>query len=123
MIAKKNQRRISPAQLTPMEVFKRRVDRWAASLHAQPREVFVMRMTRKWASCSQRGRVCFARDLLERRQQEQDYVIVHELLHLRHPNHSRIFHALLSARLPKWRRLQQGLGRGRTTGCPHDGNN
>ncbi|MGH7958708.1 MAG: M48 metallopeptidase family protein [Opitutaceae bacterium] len=57
----------------------------------------------KWASCSTRGRVCFARDLLDRSPHEQDYVIVHELLHLRHPNHERVFRALLTAHLPRWR--------------------
>ena len=53
------------AKLTPMAAFKLRVGFWAAKLRAQPREVVLMRMSRKWASCSRRGRVCFARDLLD----------------------------------------------------------
>ena len=84
---------------TPMERFKRRVDRWASRLRSQPREIHVIRMRRKWASCSARGRVCFARDLLERTREEQDYVIVHELLHLRHPNHGPVFQSLIRASL------------------------
>ena len=84
---------------TPMESFRKRVDFWAAKLRAQPREVRVVPMRRKWASCSARGRVCFARDLLERTRIEQDYVIVHELLHLRHPNHGPVFQALMKTSL------------------------
>ena len=106
-------RRISvlAAKFTPMESFRRRVDHWSAKLRAQPREVFVMRMTRKWASCSPRGRVCFARDLLNQPRRQQDYVIVHELLHLRHPNHGRVFYALLKAHLPAWRKTSRLLPR------------
>jgi predicted metal-dependent hydrolase len=95
--------------LSPLELFRARVARWARRLRAQPRELRVLRMTRKWASCSARGRVCFSRALLDRSPPEQDYVIVHELLHLRHPNHGRVFRALLAAHVPGWRRADATL--------------
>jgi hypothetical protein len=100
---------MSPQVLTPMEDFRRKVARWSRRLRAQPRAVMVMPMTRKWASCSSRGRVCFARDLLGLPSSLQDYVIAHELLHLRHPNHGRVFHALLAAHIPKWRQRHSSL--------------
>jgi predicted metal-dependent hydrolase len=37
----------------------------------------------------------------------QDYVIVHELLHLRVRSHGKRFRALLSAYIPEWRDLDQ----------------
>jgi predicted metal-dependent hydrolase len=92
-----------------MEQFRHRVSQWSRRLRAQPRQIVVMRMTRKWASCSSRGRVCFARDLLELPPRQQDYVIAHELLHLKHPNHGRVFHALLSAYIPRWRGVHEQL--------------
>lgn len=101
--------------LTPMEAFKRRVTHWSGRLRAQPRQVVVMRMTRKWASCSSRGRVCFARELLYLPVPDQDFVIVHELLHLRHPNHGRVFRSLLSAYVPGWRKQNDGLRTTRRT--------
>lgn len=85
--------------LTPMECFKKRVATWARRLRAQPRQVYVMPMRHKWASCSALGRVCFSRELLERSTAEQDYVIVHELIHLRHPNHGLVFKAMMRAHL------------------------
>ena len=36
----------------------------------------------------------------------QDFVIAHELLHLRVPNHGRIFKALLTTHIPNWRQLK-----------------
>lgn len=90
-----------PAGVLPAESFRHRIQYWSGRLHAQPREVALMRMTRKWASCSSRGRVCFSRELLGLPPQAQDYVIVHELLHLRHANHGPVFRALIRASLSR----------------------
>ena len=62
-------------------------------------------MVKKWGSCSNRGTITLATDLATRRQQFQDFVIVHELLHVRVPNHSRLFKALMSVYVPTWRTL------------------
>jgi hypothetical protein len=48
-------------------------------------------MTRKWGSCSMRGTVTLAADLIEQDRHFQDFVVAHELLHLRVPNHGRLF--------------------------------
>jgi predicted metal-dependent hydrolase len=52
--------------------------------------------------------VTFAIDLVDEELRFQDYVIVHELLHLRVPNHGRLFKVLMSAHVPGWRRLEKG---------------
>jgi predicted metal-dependent hydrolase len=56
-------------------------------------------MKRKWASCSSRGRLTFDADLLRQPAERRAEVIVHELLHLRVPNHGPLFRALLRAYL------------------------
>jgi len=61
-------------------------------------------MTRKWGSCSTRGTVTLAADLAKRDADFQDFVIVHELLHLRIPNHARLFKAVMTVHVPHWRR-------------------
>lgn len=62
-------------------------------------------MTLKWGSCSTRGIVTFAEDLADQEARFQDFVIVHELLHLRVPNHGKIFKALMTTHVPDWRKL------------------
>jgi len=68
-----------------------------------PRFVRIQRMTRKWGSCSTTGIVTLAADLARQQHGFQDFVIVHELLHLRIGNHGRVFKALMSAHVPDWR--------------------
>ena len=89
--------------------FKREVFRWARKLRASPREVRVLSMRRKWASCSSSGTVSFSEDSLSLPPRLRRYVIAHELLHLRAPNHGKLFKALLSAHFPDWRKAHAAL--------------
>ena len=81
-----------------------RVADWARRLNVRPRRVRVRRMTRKWGSCSTSGVVTLADDLADQRPGFQDFVIAHELLHLRVPNHGKLFKALLTAHVPGWKK-------------------
>jgi len=82
--------------------FKADVARWAADMKLKPAQIRVQRMTKKWASCSGRGWVSFSNDILREPKTFQDYVIVHELLHLQVPNHGKLFKSLMNAYLPGW---------------------
>ena len=91
--------------------FRERVGIWATRVRVRPSQIRVQKMSRKWASCSTGGWCTFAADLLEETHAFQDYVIVHELLHLKVRNHGRLFKSLLTAHLPTWRRFcSDGLG-------------
>jgi predicted metal-dependent hydrolase len=89
--------------LTPSARLKRRVDVWVVKLRVMPRIIRVQRMTRKWGSCSMTSTITLAIDLDDESAGFQDFVIVHELLHLKVPNHGRLFKALMTAHVPKWR--------------------
>ena len=76
-----------------------RVEGWAGRLRVQPSQIRIQTMTRKWGSCSSAGCVTFSVDLMSRSTAFQDFVIVHELLHLRIHNHGKLFHSTLRAYL------------------------
>ena len=82
------------------------VNYWAKKLKVNPRVVRVQRMTRKWGSCSSKGTVCFAIDLTQKPKHFQDYVVAHELLHLRIHNHGKLFKATMGVYFPRWRRIE-----------------
>jgi predicted metal-dependent hydrolase len=82
---------------------RERVEHWSGRLRVSPRYVRIQPMTRKWGSCSTGAIVTLAAALANRPEAFQDFVIVHELLHLKVPNHGRVFKALMSAHVPHWR--------------------
>ena len=93
--------------LYPIDALRRRTTEWSLKLRVNPRVVRVQPMRRKWGSCSLKGTITLASDLADKESGFQDYVIVHELLHLRVRNHSRLFRALMTAYVPGWRKLSE----------------
>ncbi len=85
------------------EHFRSCVAQWAQRIQVEPERISLRTMTTKWASCSTRGTVSFSNQLLEESPEFGEYVIVHELLHLKIPNHSKLFKSLLTAHLPDWK--------------------
>ena len=62
------------------------------------------RMKSRWGSCRpQKGALSFNTRLVELPPDCADYVVVHELAHLRQPNHSASFYAEVARVLPDWR--------------------
>ena len=94
--------------LYPVQDLRRRVLAWAVKLGVNPRVIRIQDMRRKWGSCSTAGTVTLASDLLNENERFQDYVIAHELLHLRVPTHGRLFKALMSVHVPGWRAFDTG---------------
>jgi predicted metal-dependent hydrolase len=88
--------------------FHAKIQWWAARIGVQPKRVQLQRMTKKWASCSPGGRICFSTDLLVEDAPFRELVIVHELLHLQVPNHGKLFKSLLTAYVPNWESRVKG---------------
>ena len=87
--------------MIPIKDFKREVWNWAEELDLKPKEVHVRKMSKKWASCSTRRRLSFSYALLNESFEVRSKAIVHELLHLKYPNHGKMFESLLIAYLSK----------------------
>ncbi|HEX2094908.1 MAG TPA: M48 family metallopeptidase [Longimicrobiaceae bacterium] len=86
-------------EIVPAEVLRSEVRSWAKRIGVDPKAIQIRPMKRKWASCSSSGRLSFSADLLRQPASFRAEVIVHELLHLKIPNHGRVFRALLKAYL------------------------
>ena len=81
--------------------FKEEVLSLANDVGVDPEEIHIQSMKRKWASCSSRGRLTFDKKLLDEPEEVRVKVILHELLHLRYPNHGKMFKLLLDYYLKK----------------------
>lgn len=74
-----------------------------------PKAVRIKNGKSRWGSCSARGNLNFHYKLALLPPRLADYVIVHELCHLRELNHSPRFWALVAAHIPDHRALRRAL--------------
>ena len=92
-----------PTKDKKREALRALVAKWSEKIRVEPRVVRVQRMTRKWGSCSTNGVVTLSDELSSRPVNFQEYVIAHELLHLRVKNHGKLFRASMGAYFPGWK--------------------
>ena len=79
------------------------IDDEAPLLGVEPKRIQIRDQRSRWGSCSTRGTLSFNWRLVLAPFEVLDYVVVHELCHLREPNHSRRFWRLVESRRPGWR--------------------
>ena len=66
-------------------------------------------MTRQWGSCSAQGSLTLNPALVKAPRDCVDYVIIHELCHIKEHNHSPAFYALLDRLMPGWQSVKARL--------------
>lgn len=76
-----------------------------------PPEMEVRSMEKRWGSCTPSRRVLLNPELVHAPPYGIDYVIIHELCHLKHPYHSDEFYTLLERVLPDWQKRKERLER------------
>jgi predicted metal-dependent hydrolase len=84
--------------------------KWEAHLGVNARNVLIQRMKTKWGSCNPAsGNIRLNTELAKKPVECLEYVLLHELAHLREPRHSPRFHDLLDQAMPQWRSVRQLL--------------
>ena len=73
------------------------------------REVVVRDQRTRWGSCSSSGTISLNWRLVQALPSAADYIILHELMHVREMNHSERFWALVAAVCPKWQDAERWL--------------
>ena len=68
-----------------------------------PTKVRITGARTRFGSCSSQGHICFSWRLMQYPPEAIDYVVVHELAHLRYMNHGAEFYALIARYLPDWK--------------------
>ena len=75
----------------------------------KPEGLIIRTMKRRWGSCSNKGIVTLSTELIKLSDQYIEYVITHELCHLKHHNHGPNFYKLLTEIYPEWRMVRKEL--------------
>jgi predicted metal-dependent hydrolase len=75
----------------------------------KPESLSIRRMKSRWGSCSGKGKITLNSELIRLPDIFIEYVIAHELCHLKHHNHGSGFYELLSELFPNWREIRKKL--------------
>lgn len=88
------------------------LDKWQPQVKRQVNKVFIQRMKTKWGSCNTvRGNIRLNSELARKPPECLEYILVHELVHLREPAHGNAFVQWMDRLLPAWRERRDQLNR------------
>lgn len=96
-------RRLTLARMTPL------VEEIALRCGVLVKSIRVTSAQRRWGSCSSRGSLNFSYRLVQAPPLVQRYLAVHEVAHLRHPNHSRDFWDFVETIMPEYEEAEGWL--------------
>ena len=82
---------------------------YAAILGVRPTGFKVTSAKKRFGSCSGKNSLCFSWRLMQYPEEAIDYVVVHELCHILHHDHSRAFYAAVSSVMPDYKARQKRL--------------
>lgn len=85
------------------ELLSDRVAHYAAIMGVTPTSVKITSARTRFGSCSGKNGICFSLYLLQYPEEAIDYVVVHELAHIRHHDHSPAFYAEVAKVLPDYK--------------------
>ena len=75
----------------------------------KPAGLIIRTMKRRWGSCSNKGLITLSTELIKLSDLYIEYVIAHELCHLKHHNHGAQYYKLLSEVFPEWKNVRKEL--------------
>jgi hypothetical protein len=96
------------------KIVKRQVEKLLPDVErygAERPEVRIQWMKKRWGSCTPNGVMTINTELVKAPIHCLDYVLMHELCHLVHPNHSPEFYRLMNRLMPDWRKRKERLER------------
>ena len=85
------------------ELIKAKVDYYCQRYNFKYRRISIRNQSTRWGSCSAQGNLNFSYKLIFLTPEEQDYIVVHELCHLKEQNHSRNFWDLVEKIIPEYK--------------------
>jgi len=97
--------------LQSKEYLKEKVEYFSSKMGLFCSEVKFRKMKSRWGSCNSKGVITLNKKLIKTPEICIDYVVVHELAHLKYFNHSKRFHALVDRYSPDAKKAKEILSR------------
>ena len=83
------------------------VKKWSKLMEVQPEHISFRKAEKRWGSCSPTNRISFNYHLMKISTSLIEYVVVHELTHIKHKNHSKEFWSEVKKFLPEYKAKEE----------------
>jgi len=90
-------------------VIPKKVEYYSKIMKLSPSGVKITGAKKRFGSCNSKNSLCFSYYLMQYPNEAIDYVVVHELAHIVHHNHSRDFYALIERYMPDYKQREKLL--------------
>lgn len=104
-----NSRQIANLKSKAQKIIPEKVSHYAEIMGLKPTGVKITSAQKRFGSCNGKNSLCFSYILMQYPESAIDYVVVHELAHIVHKNHSRDFYSLVESYLPDYKQRQMLL--------------
>lgn len=91
------------------DIIPKRVDYFSSIMNIYPTGIKITKAKKRFGSCNQKNSLCFSCFLMQYPLEAVDYVVVHELAHIRHHNHSAEFYSLIRRYMPDYKQREELL--------------
>lgn len=79
--------------------------------NVEPSSIYIQEMNNRWGSCTKSKKIILNTELIKAPRPCIEYVITHELCHLIHPDHTKLFYDMLYSEMPDWKKWKDKLER------------
>jgi len=86
-----------------------RINKWAQLTGLNPKDIKFRKLSKRWGSCSNSNEIIINVDAVKLPFSLIDYIIIHELTHIKHKDHSKEFYREVAKFIPDWKSLDEKI--------------
>ncbi len=95
---------IEPEEVERLEeIVRTKIEKYAILLKVMPNKVRIKDIKYAWGSCSSKRNITISKKLAKKEEKVIEYVVLHEMCHLKYMNHSKEFWNLVESYLPEYK--------------------
>ena len=100
---------IKQLKISAKEILSQKTEYFSSIMNVQPKGVKITSATTCWGSCSYVNSICYSYRVMLLDDECQNYIVVHELSHIKQKNHSAAFYAEIEKIIPDYRRIKNKI--------------
>lgn len=91
------------------EIVEKKIKKYSEKLQIKPNKVRIRDINYAWGSCSSKKNITINSKLAKKEEKVIEYVVLHEMCHLIHMNHSKEFWGLVERNMPEYKKYKNNL--------------